>query len=102
MRDKQVLLETRAVGRIDERRGQVAETGGQAVDDFAGGHKPLHDVARFHDPSPGFVTERHPAPAARNGLHVGDRQIRAGQDKFGVVRERPPQKVGLRQVPVGS
>ncbi len=102
VRDEQVLLESSRVGGIDEGGGQVAETGGDAVDDFAGRHEPLDDLARLRHASPRLIAETHAAPAARDGLDVGYRQVRAGQFDLRLGGKRLAEPVRFGEMPVGS
>ena len=77
---QQVLLEPRGIGRGDEGGGQVAEAGGHAVDHLALGDEPFDHVAGFLDAGPGVAVELDRGAVAGDGLDIGDRQVRPGQD----------------------
>ncbi len=80
---QEVLLELPGLGRIDERGREVAEAGRHAVDDGAVRDQRLDDVARLLHPRPRVRIEGDRRAAAGDGLHVGDGQVRAGQDDLG-------------------
>ena len=77
------------LGRLDERGREVAEAGRHAVHDGTLGDERLDDVARLLHPLPRVRVELDRRAAAGDGLHVGDREVRAGQDdlRFGHVAE---------------
>ena len=100
--DEQVLLEPGGVGRIDEGRGQVAEAGRHAVDDLPRRDQPLHDVTRLGHPAARVVAQPDPPPGSRHGLHVGDGEVRPGQDDLRLGGERLSEPLRLGQVPVRS
>ena len=86
---QEVLLELPRLGRLDERGREVAEAGRHAVHDGTLGDERLDDVTRLLHPLPRARVELDRRAAAGDGLHVGDREVRAGQDdlRFGHVAE---------------
>ena len=78
--DQEVLLEPRSVDRVDRPVGERPEPGRDPVDDGAVGDEPLDDVASLLHPLAGCLVQRGSGTVPRDRLHVGDRQVRAGQD----------------------
>ena len=78
--DQQVLLEfAGALGR-DRGAGQIAEARRHPVDHGSLLDQALDDVAGFLHPRAGMDIEGHRDVAARDGLDVGDGQVRPGED----------------------
>ena len=76
---QEVFLEPPGSCGLNERRRQIAETGGYAVHDFAVGDESLDDVARALHPRPSLVLEHDTCAAPGNRLDLLDREVAAGQ-----------------------
>ncbi len=77
---QEVLLEPSGVGRRDERGGEIAEPGGDPVDDGALGEQAVDHLARLDDPFARVDIELGDHAGPRHRLDFGDGQVRAGQD----------------------
>ena len=80
MAHQEVLLELARLFRLDERRRQVAEPGGHAIDDGAVRDQSLDDIARLLHPAARRIVEPDRSPMPGNRLDIGNRQIGARQD----------------------
>src|ERR671931_215788 len=80
MADEEVLLELLRVLWWDERRGEVAEAGGDAVNDLAAVDQVFDDGARFGHPRAGMNVELRLCAGARDCFDIRDREIGTGQD----------------------
>ena len=77
---QQVLLQLRRAGRFDERRGQVAEAGGDAVHDRTLGDERLDDRTGFVHARAGMDVEGSRCAMAGHGLDIADGQVGSGED----------------------
>jgi hypothetical protein len=99
--DQQVLLKPRRVGRIDQSRGQIAESGGHPIDDLARRDKALHYLPSLGHARSRLIAQTHVYTATGYGLDVGDRDIRAREDDFGVGLAPRPRALGGGLMVVG-
>jgi hypothetical protein len=102
-RSRSIALELPGLGRVDERRGQVAEAGRDPVHDRTLRDQRLDDVARLLHPLAGVDVDLDRGAVAGDGLHLRDGQIGPGEDhRSGIVcapRERV--RVAVRDLRLG-
>jgi len=80
--DEEVLLELPGIGRRDVRGSQVPEAGRDPVDHLARCNEPLHDGTGLVHAGTGVDVQPRRGAAARDRLHVVDREVGARQDDF--------------------